>query len=158
MTKTTRKEKEVLTYQQYANMSFEELLKALKAMLAQAGRMIVWFDKSERVNLLPALQAMHDKVAQPGRRIPDPQKPNWEDVCRMLGITPNLVKQWKHLTQTDTDIRHLLGEQPPQPKRSTAATQAEAVKHLQMLVTAVLNGDEERAEALAAALAERYEF
>jgi hypothetical protein len=152
-----RKQKEVLTYQQYADMGFEELLKALKAMLAQAGRMVTWFNKSERINLLPALQAMHDKVAQPGRRIPDPSKPNWEDVCRMLGITPNLVKQWKYLTQTETDIRHLLGEQPPQAKR-TSANHTEALRHLQELVTAVLNGDEERAEVIASALAERYEF
>jgi hypothetical protein len=34
----------------------------------------------------------------------------------------------------------------------------EALKHLQQLVTAVLTGDDEQAEAIAAALAERYGF
>ena len=153
-----RREKQALTYQQFADMSYDELLKELKGMLGQARRINVWFSVIERVNLLPALQAMHDKVARPGRRNPDPNKPNWEDICRILGITPDVVRMWRMRTQANTDIRHLLGEQPPKPKVSQEQMNKEALKHLQQLVTAVLTGDDEQAEAIAAALAERYGF
>ena len=140
-------------------MSYEELLRTLKEMLKQAQRLSVWFNAAERVNLLPALQAMRDKVAQPGRREePDPNKPTWEQVCRILGITPAQVRMWKQRTQTDTDIRHLLGEQPNKPGKSTEATNAQAVKHLEALCKSVLEGDDRRAEQLAAAIAERYGF
>ena len=143
-------------------MSYEQLLATLKDMLAQAKRVNVWFSAIERVNLLPALQAMHDKVARPGQRIDrgerDPAQPNWSDVCRSLGISPDLVRVWRQRTQAHTDIRHLLGEQPPTPRISPGQRNREAVRHLQVLVTTVLNGDEQQAEAVALALAERYGF
>jgi hypothetical protein len=153
-----RAKKGVLTYRQFSDMSYEQLLRKLKEMLAQAQRITVWFNAAERLQLLPALQAMHDKVAQPGRRIADPNKPNWADVCLILGITPDLVKKWKTRTAAETDIRHLLGEdftKPGPPKPDDAAA---LKKQLALLVSAVLSGDEEHAEQLAAALAERYEF
>jgi hypothetical protein len=52
---------------------------------------------------------MHDKVAWPGRRIVDPAKPNLRSI---LGITPDLVRMCRMRTQANTDIRHLLGENP----------------------------------------------
>jgi hypothetical protein len=108
---------------------------------------------------------MHDKVAQPGKRRdltgPDPKQPNWEDVCRILGITPDIVRVWRMRTAANTDIRHLLGEEErrkQKQEKARAATAAEVLRQLQLLVTAVLNGEDEAAEAIAAALAERYEF
>jgi hypothetical protein len=143
-------------------MSYEELFQELKRMLARAGRQMVWFNRAERVNLLPALQAMRDKVARPGRRSdlagPNPSQPTWEDVCRMLAISPDLVKKWKRRTQAETDIRYLLGEEPTKPKKSQEEQNRDAVKHLRLLVTEVLNGSEETADRLALALAERYGF
>ena len=102
---------------------------------------------------LPALQAMHDKVAQPGRRgEPNSERPNWEDECRSLGLTPEIVRQWKRRTQADTDIRHLLGEEPKKPgKGATEDRNALAAKHLEQICRAVLNGDDILAEKLASA-------
>jgi hypothetical protein len=120
----------------------------------------VWFNAAERTNLLPALQAMHDLVAQPGRREFNPDQPNWEDECRLLGVTPEMVRQWKCRTAAETDIRHLLGEgdKPPGKKDSRTARNAQAVKHLYTLVTAVSDGDDKQVEKLAAAFAEYYGF
>ena len=149
----------VITYKEFADMSYHELHQKLKEMIGQAQRLSVLFNAVERVNLLPALQAMHDKVAQPGKRgEPDPKKPTWEEECRSLGITPELVRQWKHRTQTETDIRHLLGDKPNKPGEPAKDNNAMAAKHLQQLCQLVLNGDEIRAEQFALAVAERYGF
>ena len=153
-----RIKKEALTYKEYADMDFEELYQTLKGMFRQAQRLMVWFGSEERLNLLPALQAMHDKVAQPGRRVADPNNPNWEDVCRMLGITPDIVRMWRMRTAANTDIRHLVGEQPPKPKLSQEQQNREAVRHLARLCRVVLNGDEDEAEHMALRLAEQYGF
>lgn len=150
--------KEVLTYKQFADMSYQELHRTLKEMLGRAQRLSVWFNAVERVNLLPALQAMHDKVAQPGRREPNPGQPTWEQECRSLGITPEQVRRWKRRTQADTDIRHLIGEEPNPPGKRVEDRNAQAAQHLAQLCKLVLDGDEEHAERLAAALAERYGF
>ena len=148
----------VKTKKEFSEMSYAELHRELKRMLGQAKRMTIWFNAVERVNLLPALMAMKEKVAQPGRREPDPTKPNWEDECRSLGITPEMVRQWKTRTQVETDIRHLLGEEPSKSGRHTPDPNARAMKHLADICKAVLTGDEMRAEQLAASFAERYGF
>jgi hypothetical protein len=69
-----------------------------------------------------------------------------------------LVRQWKARTAVETDIRHLLGETPKAPGDRKEDVNALAMKHLALLCEAVLNGSEERAESMAAALAERYGF
>ena len=150
--------KEVLSYKQLMAMSYEDLLRKAKDMLGQERRLMTWFNASARLSLLPILQALHDKVAQPGKRgEPDPRNPNWEQVCRLLGVTPEQVRQWKRRTQTDTDIRHLLGEERPRPgKREDNNGQAK--QHLARLCTLVLSGDDIRAEQYAAAIVERYGF
>ena len=153
-----RPKQPVLTYRKFSQMSYEELLEKLKEMLAQAQRLTAWFNAGERLKLLPALQAMHDKVAQPGRRVPDPDKPNWADVCRILGLTPDLIKKWKQRTQTETDIHHLLGEDFRKSAKGKPDDPQALKKQLGLLCTAVLNGEEERAEQLAMALSERYGF
>ena len=53
----------VITYEEFADMNYHELHRKLKEMIGQAQRLSVLFNAVERVNLLPALQAMHDKVA-----------------------------------------------------------------------------------------------
>jgi hypothetical protein len=150
--------KEVLTYKQYADMTYDELLRVLKEKFRQAQRISVWFGELERLGVLVALQAMHDKVAQPGRRIPDPNQPNWEDVCRSLGITPNLVRVWRCRTQANTDIRHLLGERPVKPGEKQADGNSQIRRHLAELCKKVLYGEEEQAEHMAMELVERYGF
>jgi hypothetical protein len=144
--------------QDFQRMDYPQLHRELKKMLAQAQRVITWFDSAERKNLLPALQAMHDLVAQPGRREPDPSKPNWADECQILGITPEMVRQWKSRTATETDIRRLVGEEPTQPRRSPQDRNREAVQTLQRLAQAVLEGKDEDAEHIAQFAAERYGF
>jgi hypothetical protein len=146
-----------LTYKEFKEMGYERLHRELKKMLAQAERMTKWFNAAERINLLPALQAMHDLVAKPGQREPDPTKPNWEDECRLLGITPEQVRQWKSRTASETDIRHLLGERPKEPGAPPESI-SHIKRHLEDLARAVLDGNDDRAERLAAMAAEMYRF
>jgi hypothetical protein len=150
--------KEVLTYKQYADMTYDELYRILKEKFRQAQRISLWFGELERLGVLVALTAMHDKVAQPGRRIPNPNQPNWEDVCRSLGITPNLVRVWRCRTQANTDIRHLLGEQPAKPGGRQADGNSQIRHHLAELCREVLYGEDEQAERIAMELVERYGF
>jgi len=51
-------------------------------MIAREQRIITWFNSDAPIKLLPALQAMLDLTAQPGRRIPYPNQLNWNDECR----------------------------------------------------------------------------
>ena len=51
--------KEVLAYRQFAGMSYQELHGKLKEMIERAQRLSVVFNAVERVNLVPALKAMH---------------------------------------------------------------------------------------------------
>jgi hypothetical protein len=144
------------TQKQFKELGYDKLHRELQRMLAQAQRMTVWFNAAERLNLLPALFAMKEIVQQPGRREPDPNSPNWEDECRLLGITSDMVRQWKCRTAAETDIRHMLGEAPK--KGPAAPSNVQAKKHLEALARAVLDGQEERAERLANAFAEIYGF
>jgi hypothetical protein len=157
-----RKEKPIRTYKEFSEMGFEELLRELKEMLGKAQRINVWFSAIERVELLPGLQALHDKCAQPGRRTDlgkgDPNKPRWDEVCKLLGISPDLIRMWRMRTAANNDIRHLLGEQPAKPRLSQEQRNREAQRHLMLLCGAVLNGDEEAAEKMALMLAELYGF
>ena len=106
-------QKLVPTYKEFAEMTYEQPHRTLKKMLSEAQHLSISIDAVQRLKLLSALQAMRDKVAQPGRRgEPNPNKPSWEDECRMLGISPEVVRQWRRRTQVNDDIRHLLGEEP----------------------------------------------
>jgi hypothetical protein len=121
------------------------------------------FNKHSRAKLLVALQALHDIAAQPGKREHDPDNPNWEGECELLGLTPELVRQWKHRTQSETDMRILAGELPKlHPKAKLEANaQAElatAKRLLEKLSRAVIEGREEEAERVASAAAEHYGF
>ena len=149
-----------LSYGEYKALGYQKLHKQLTKMLAQTHRISQWFDAGERLNLLPALMAMRDLTAKPGRREPNASPmPDWTEECYLLGISANVVRQWKHRTAAETDIRHLLGEEPNTPKRTGGGNaNADAVKHLQRLVRAIVNGSEEEAERLALAIAERYGF
>jgi hypothetical protein len=130
----------------------------LKKMLAQAQPLVLWFNSDERAKLLPALQAMHELTAQPGRREPIPDQPNCEEGYIMLGLTPELVRQWKRGTGAEQDLRILLGEKPTKKVQSQADRNAHAVKHLEELVRAVHDGDDDKAERLTAAFADYYGF
>ena len=132
----------------------------LITMLAKAQNIIRSFNAGECVYLLPALLAMRDLTAAPGRRKPNGNSiPDWTEESYSLGLNPDVVRQWKCRTAAEYDIRHLLGEEPSTPKASDAARNAEAVKHLRRLVQAVLNGGDAReTEKLAQALAERHGF
>jgi hypothetical protein len=65
---------------------------------------------------------------------------------------------WRHRIQTDMDIRHLLWDKPNHKGKNAENSHSVAAKHLELLSKAVLEGDDLRAEHLAAALAERYGF
>jgi hypothetical protein len=128
-------------------------------MLNQAHRISRWFNAAERLDLLPALMAMRDLTAQPGRRDPESKSlPDWNEECYSLGINANVVRQWKHRTATDTDLSNMLGEEPRRPGKRSSSVEADALKHLQRLVQVVIDGKEEEAERLALALADRYGF
>jgi len=96
------------------------------------------------------LQALHEIVAQPGRRTVDPTRPNWDEICEQVGITPEMVRHWKQRTATETDIRRLLGEQSPSPGKREPDKLAEAFKELRRIVQTNQRHDTPLAEELAA--------
>jgi len=144
-------------YEEFYAMGYAKLHRELLKMISRSRRLMMLFDAGERVNLLPALMAMRDIVAQPGRREIDPSKPNWDDECRILGITPEVVRQWKRRTAAEADIRKLIGEKPAKPGAKDVST-AQALKHLRSLVEAVVEGDDVTAEKIALACVEIYGF
>ena len=151
------------TYDEYKEMGRIKLRREVKNMLAQQARIMALFNKHSRAKLLIAMQALHDIAAQPGKREHDPDNPNWEGECELLGITPELFRQWKHRTQSETDMRILAGEQKKlHPKAKLEAdTQAElatAKRFVEKLSRAVIEGKEEEAERVASAAAEHYGF
>jgi len=148
----------VATYEEYKALGYDKLHRELKKIIAQSQRVIVWFNEGERASLLPALQAMKDLVAQPGRRDPDPNKPNWADECMKLGITPEQIRQWKTRTGAESDISYLLGKQPKAASVSASGADKIALKYLVRLTKAVINGDEVEAERVASAVAELYKL
>jgi len=145
-----------LSVEEYIALGYEKLHSKLKTMIAQANRMATWFNVDKQLRLLPALMAMKSLVAQPGRRFPKEGQPSFEEECRLLGLSAEQVRQWKHRTATETDIRALLGEEGNKPRsRAIPAPTAEYHK-LMMLTKAVLDGDDRKAEKLAQAIAEEY--
>jgi hypothetical protein len=58
--------KDMLTYKEYAEMTYREPHRELQHMVSQARRLSTVFNASARLRLLPALQAMHDKVCAAG--------------------------------------------------------------------------------------------
>lgn len=148
-----------LSQKQYAELGYTKLHAQLKRMLAQAERITKMFNAGSRLRLLPALYAMRELTAAPGQRSDiEPDRPSWERECRLLGITAEQVRQWKHRTAAETDIRHLVGEERALREKINQPSNARAREHLARLATAVLNGDEIEAEKLAAAYSEIYGF
>jgi hypothetical protein len=139
---------------QFQELGYEQLHAELKKMINQAQRMTVWFNQDKQIRLLPALAAMKSLVAQPGRRF-KAGEPDWEEECRLLGISAEQVRQWKHRTASEKDIRHLLGEEPT-PRHPASVAPTVEFHRLMMLTKAIIEGDEIKAEKLAHAFAEEY--
>lgn len=151
-----KRRRPLLTVKQYVEMGYEALHKELKRLVDHSKRDMVWLNKERAVQLLPALMAMQSMVAQPGRRNPTLGKPDWNEECRLLGITAAQVRQWKHRTAAEMDIRHLLGEDDQEPRTRQVPPSLELQK-LQMLVRAVLENPD-LGERLALQIAEEYGF
>jgi hypothetical protein len=148
-----------LSQKQYMDLGYEKLHAELKRMLAQAERQVKWFNRDSRIRLLPALYAMRELTAAPGQRSDlEPGRPSWEKECLLLGITSEVVRQWKRRTASETDIRALIGEEMRQHPADPAARNALALQHLKRLTGAVLEGNDELAENLAVAFAELYRW
>jgi hypothetical protein len=152
------KHKAPLSQKQYAELGYTKLHAELKRMLAQAERITKMFNAGSRHRLLPALYAMRELTAAPGQRSDIEPRPSWESECRLLGITAEQVRQWKHRTAAETDIRHLVGEERALREKNTAPSNARALAHLARLTAAVLDGNEVEAEKLAMAYQEVYGF
>jgi hypothetical protein len=152
------KHKAPLSQKQYVGLGYARLHAELKRMLAQAERITKMFNAGSRHRLLPALYAMRELTAAPGQRSDiEPDKPTWESECRLLGITAEQVRQWKHRTAAETDIRQLVGEERAL-RAKTEPSNARALEHLARLTAAVLDGNEVEAEKLAMAYQEVYGF
>ena len=123
-------------------MGYPALHKEVAAMIGQAKRLVTWFGKAERWGLLPALTALQSLTAQPGRRIPVPGVPAWQEECELLGITPEVVRQWRCRTQAEKDIRQMMGELPPRPHRSSPNQLEHYKQRLKLVVNKILTDDE----------------
>lgn len=151
------KKRLLLSVAEYEAMGYEKLFKEVDQMLKQGQRLLTWFGKDERIILLPALTALKNLCARPGRRIPIPGQPDWQETLLRLGLNHEQVKKWRQRTASETDIRTLVGEDRSN-HRTPPPSAAHVLKQLQLLSIAVLNGDEDKAEMMAAAFAERYEW
>jgi hypothetical protein len=143
---------------EFKALGYERLHRKLLSMMKQAQRMMLWFNAAERTNLLPALMAMKELTAQPGRREPDPNRPNWEEECALIGISPDTIRQWKVRTAAEADIKTLVGEEKTAGGKSDGPTVSQLKRQLALLSQAVITQDDERAEKLATAFAEIYGF
>jgi hypothetical protein len=59
------------------------------------GGVKVRLNSEERANLLPALVAMQELTTAPTRREHDPDVPDWDEECFLLGLNPYTVRKWK---------------------------------------------------------------
>jgi hypothetical protein len=142
----------------FEQMDYHELHKELMRLIKQSARTMRWFNVEKRDYLLPALAAMQKKVSQPGRRFPTSGMPDWQEECRLLGITAELVRKWKQRTASETDIRKMLGETEYQQHLKQKAPPSAELLQLQRLCEAVLAGEEKAAERIANRCAEVYGF
>src|SRR2546425_607942 len=95
----------------YSQMSFDQLYKELKSLIAQATRKTIWSNRELQERLLPAFMAMKELTAQPGKRKEDPRHPTFEQVCERLGVAPATIRSWKRRTAAEFDLRQMLGEE-----------------------------------------------
>jgi hypothetical protein len=139
-------------------MGYDRLHAELVRLLDAARETSISFAAMTQLEILPAIEALRELTAQPGRRIPDPNKPSFSDALYSLGLTPEVVRTWRRRTAADEAIQDILalGGKKPNGKAAQRAKQATAVKHLARLVETVLSGDESRAERLAMALNDLY--
>jgi hypothetical protein len=148
----------------FAALEYNDLLAEVRRMMEATRTLSITFGESERAQLLPALMALKAKVSQQGRRTDkigrDLNKPDWEATCYALGLTPLLIRQWSHRNkQTEKDLCRELGEKPKvNRKAKDAAKDAQALRHLEILVKEIIAGRDEKAEDLAYRLAEMYGF
>lgn len=143
-------------------MGQEGLIIEVRRILSQSRRLVIWFKKAEQLDLLPALTALKQLSARPGRRQVDPEKPGWQEVCRSLDISPEMVRQWRLRTQSEHDIRRLLGEIENVPRKKTFDEVALDIprfkKAVGRLVQFVLDAEFDEAERAAMDLAELYQL
>jgi hypothetical protein len=142
----------------FLSMGYDGLHKELIRLLDAARETSISFAAMTQLEILPAIEALRELTAQPGRRVPDPSRPSFSDALYSLGLTPEVVRTWRRRTAADEAIQDILlpGGKKPNGKAAQRAKQTTAVKHLARLVETVLSGDESRAERLAMALNNLY--
>lgn len=142
----------------FLSMGYDGLHKELTRLLDAARETSISFAAMTQLEILPAIEALRELTAQPGRRVPDPSRPSFSDALYSLGLTPEVVRTWRRRTESDREIEERLIGKPKKAtgKAAQRANSAAALKHLATLVNAVLNGDEDRAERLAMAINDFY--
>ena len=142
-------------------MGQERLTIEVRRILGQSRRLVIWCKKAEQLDLLPALVALKELSTCPGRREVDPEKPGWQEVCRSLGISAEMVRQWRLRTQSEHDIRTLLGETENVPRKKTLEVPLDVPKFKKAvgrLVQFVLDAEFDEADRAAMDLAELYQL
>jgi hypothetical protein len=148
--------------EEYKEMGYEALHKEVAGMISLAQRLVTWRGRAEHFGLLPALTALQQLTAQPGRRIPIPGVPSWREECELLGITAEVVRQWRSRTQSEKDMRMMLGEQVFKRPKHNPLDAKLTEQQLYKLVTSILNDEEIDPESqyyrIALAIAEDHEW
>ena len=117
----------------YEAMSYERLHKLLVRLLDETQEKHVNLSLTRAVLLLPALDAMRRKVANPGKRSDiTGEVGGWQDECHLLGLTAEQVRKWRQLSASEDMILEMLGEEKarkkPKPKSKNTLLAMLAVK------------------------------
>jgi DNA-binding transcriptional MerR regulator len=143
----------------YRNLGYTRLMAEIERMLAKVRTITLALSESERAELQPALEALHDLTAAPGRRIPDANAPTFQEACDALGLSAATVRAWRRRTLSEAEICQRMGEQPRKsPKTKQRERDVMALQQLKALVTAIVHGQEDRAERLAFTLQDIYNW
>jgi hypothetical protein len=147
---------ELLTVTQYEALGYDRLMKRIRSQLREAERMGRMVNKAKQVQVLPAITALKNLTAQPGRRITKEGFPTFEESLLLLELNPATVRGWKFRTAAEMDIASLLGEEKKAPvKRSPSST----TEHRRLITIARLlrNGNIDKALELAERILEENE-
>jgi hypothetical protein len=94
----------------YRSLNDDELLRDLRRAASELHSTSVRMTEEVRQHLLPGLLVLRERYMQPGRRIPDPDRPTYYEVLSSLNLKPDTVRKWFNRPAGADVVLELLGE------------------------------------------------
>jgi hypothetical protein len=138
-------------------MSYTDHHEALHSLVRKTIQSSVNLSIAKRELLLPGLESMKRKTAKPGRRLSITGERGWQDECRLLGLSAELVRKWRQLSASETDILELLGEERERRKPGTKSQAALAMMLAVRIAKATIKHKDAEAANLAQEILERFD-